>query len=183
MTTAVSLFSKHGFHATGIDRILAQSGVSKKTLYNHFKSKDELILTVLRRWDEQSRLWLMRAMEQRAREPDQQLLALFDILDEWFVSQDFYGCLFINATAEYSNPDHPIHAMAAEHKRLFRVYLRTLAVQAGAEKPDDLVTQFGLLMEGAIVTAQFTNNPDAGAQARQAASVILEQAICKPAGV
>lgn len=176
LETAVKLFSQHGYHATGIDRIIAESGVSKKTMYNHFKSKDELILAALRRWDEDSRLWLMRAMEKHDKDPQRQLLALFDVLDDWFVSQQFYGCLFINATAEFADPESPIHAAAAEHKRLFRVYLRELALKAGAAQPDDLVAQLALLMEGAIVTAQFTNNARAGAQAKSAAITIMNQA-------
>ena len=176
LETAVRLFSQHGYHATGIDRIIAESGVSKKTLYNHFKSKDELILSALRRWDEDSRLWLMRAMEKREKDPRRRLLALFDVLDDWFVSQNFFGCMFINATAEYADPENPIHAAAAEHKRVFRVYLRDLALKAGAANPDELVAQLALLMEGAIVTSQFTNNTRAGAQAKSAAMTIMDQA-------
>lgn len=176
LETAVKLFSQYGYHATGIDRIISESGVSKKTMYTHFKSKDELILAALRRWDEDSRLWLMRAMEKRETDPQRRLLALFDVLDDWFVSQNFYGCLFINATAEYADPESSIHATAAEHKRLFRVYLRELALKAGAPQPDDLIAQLALLMEGAIVTAQFTNNTRAGAQAKSAAMTIMNQA-------
>ncbi len=116
--TALRLFYRDGFHATGIDKILAESGVAKMTLYKHFKSKDELILAAVRRRDEQIRNWLMRAAERRARAPRDRLLALFDALEEWFRSDDFSGCMFINASAEFGRCDDPIHAAAAEHKRL-----------------------------------------------------------------
>ena len=71
VATALALFSKHGYHATGIDRILAESGVAKMTLYKHFRSKDELILAALRRRDEEFRRWLQAEIESRAATPSQ----------------------------------------------------------------------------------------------------------------
>ena len=122
LETAVRLFRENGYHATGIDRIIAESGVAKMTLYNHFKSKNELILAALRRWDEQSRHWLITEIEKAAATPRARLRALFDVLDDWFESNDFKGCMFINAAAEFSDHDDPIHFAAAEHKRLFQRY-------------------------------------------------------------
>ena len=78
INTALELFSREGFHATGIDRILSESGVAKMTLYNHFKSKDELILAALRRRDETFRNWFMRTVEASAETPRGRLLASFD---------------------------------------------------------------------------------------------------------
>ena len=80
--TALGLFMRDGFHATGIDAILAEAGVAKMTLYNHFKSKDELILAALRLRDEQFLEWLVSAVEARADKPRGRLLALFGALDE-----------------------------------------------------------------------------------------------------
>lgn len=172
LETAVELFGQHGYHATGIDRIIAESGVAKMTLYKHFKSKDELILAALRRWDEQSRHWLISEVESRANEPGERLLALFDVLDEWFEQKYFNGCMFINATAEYADQDDPIHAAAAEHKRLFRRYLREQAVAAGFVNADELTDQIVLLMEGAIVTAHVTGK-QAGKSAKKAVQVLM----------
>ena len=114
--TALNLFSRYGFHATGIDRILSESGVAKMTLYKHFKSKDELILAALRRRDELHRNWFMREVERLAAAPRDRLAALFTALETWFQSDEFSGCCFINATAEYSDKDDPIHAAAAAGK-------------------------------------------------------------------
>lgn len=177
INTAVKLFGRQGYHATGIDQIIAESGVAKMTLYNHFKSKDELILAALRRWDEESRHWLMRAIERRARNPRERLFVLFDVLGEWFESEDYSGCMFINATAEFAQHDDPIHVAAAEHKRLFRAYLHQQASTAGAKDPSALVEQIALLMEGAIVTTQITRKGNAAAQARSAAEVLVAQAL------
>src|SRR5258708_34708744 len=94
---ALELFYRHGFHATGIDRILAEAGVAKMTLYKHFKSKDELILAALTRRDEKFRTWFMREVERRGRTPRERLLVVFDILAAWVQSRQFRGCMFVNA--------------------------------------------------------------------------------------
>jgi AcrR family transcriptional regulator len=174
--TATQLFYRHGYHATGIDRILAESGVAKKTLYTHFRSKDELILAALRRRDERFRNSAMRELAARTDDPAERLVLLFDILDAWFTEPDFSGCMFINAAAEYAAADEPIHAAAAEHKRLFAAYLRSQATAAGARDPDELTDQLVLLMEGAITTAHVSGPGRVAARAREVAELLVRQA-------
>jgi AcrR family transcriptional regulator len=84
VTEALKLFYRNGFNATGVDRISAEAGVSKKTLYNHFKSKDELVLATLRQRDESFRNKFMRDTERLASTPRERLLSLFDALQGWF---------------------------------------------------------------------------------------------------
>lgn len=175
--TALNLFSRYGFHATGIDRILSESGVAKMTLYKHFKSKDALILATLRRRDELHRNWFMREVEKLATSPRERLIALFAALEAWFRDKEFTGCCFINATAEYADKDDPIHAAASEHKRLIRAYIRELAKAAEAKEPDELSGQLMLLMEGAIVSAQVTGEATPAQQARAAAEVLVARAV------
>jgi AcrR family transcriptional regulator len=175
--TALQLFYQHGYHATGIDTILAASGVAKRTLYKHFASKDVLILAVLRRRDEEFRTWFTQALERRVADPRERLLVVFDLLHEWLSTPGFHGCLFINATAEFARHDDPIHMAAAEHKRLFAAYLCGLAAAAGAPEPQRLGQQLALLVEGAIVTAQMRGQSDAVQQARRAAEVLVAQAL------
>ncbi len=180
--TAQRLFAEGGYHATGIDKVLAEAGVAKMTLYKHFKSKDELILAALRRRDETFRNWFMREVERRAAAPRERLLVVFDVLDDWFQAPGFNGCMFINAVSEYGGPEHPIHAAACEHKRLLRAYLTELARAAGAEKGEDLARQLLLLVEGATVTAQIECTSDGARQARAAAEVLVAAALDRPAG-
>lgn len=170
--TALKLFYRHGFHATGIDGILAEAGVAKMTLYNHFKSKDELILAALRRRDETWRHWFQRAVDRRSSTPEERLIAMFDALKEWF-DGDFSGCMFVNATAEYANSEDPIHRASAEHKRLVRQYVRSLAADAGAQDPDALAGHLCLLLEGATVSAQVTGEADSAMDAKRAAQVLI----------
>ena len=176
--TALELFYKHGYRATGIDKILTVSGVSKMTLYKYFKSKDELILATLRRQDERLRNWLMKEIEQRGRTPHERILAIFDALAEWFSKPQYHGCPFINVTAEYSEVGDPIHAFAAEHKRLLTNYICRLAKEAKATDPDYLAQQLMLLVDGAIVSAKISHSGKAASNGRRIAEILLHE-ICK----
>ena len=173
--SALQLFYERGFHATGIDMILTKANVSKPTLYKYFDSKDELILAALRRRDESVRQWLISEIEQRATAPAERIVALFDVLAEWFEGPDFQGCMFINATAEYAQHDHPVHQVAAEHKRAFGQYIFTLAKDARVANPEELTAQVLLLMEGAIATAHVTGPGHVAQHARKTVELLLSQ--------
>ena len=175
--TALQLFSRHGFHATGIDRILSESGVAKMTLYKHFKSKDDLILAALRRRDELHRTWLIQAVETKATAPRDRLVALFAVLADWFCSDDFAGCCFINASAEYSAKENPIHQAAAEHKLMIRAYILDQAQAAGAKPAVGLTDQIMLLIDGATVAAQVHGGTAPAMQAQLAAEILIGQAL------
>lgn len=179
--TALRLFYTHGFHATGIDKILAEAGVAKMTLYKHFRSKDELILAALRRRDELFRNWLMGAMEHASRDPRERMLSMFDALDDWFHGRalgalGFHGCAFIKGAGEFDEPNHPVHRACAEHKRLIVDYLAALAATAGATDPEALAEQLALLKEGAIVTAQVRGMAGAAQQAKVIAKTMIDAA-------
>lgn len=176
--TAVKLFARDGFHATGIDKILQEAGVARMTLYKHFRSKDELILAALRRRDEQFRIWFKSAIEKNGGTPAERLLASFDALEDWFsgkafAGMPFTGCAFINAAAEFSSLNHPAHQLALEHKRLILDYLRLLASSAGARDPDSLAWAVSLLHEGAIVTAQVSGDANAAKGAKEIARTVM----------
>lgn len=180
--TALKLFYAGGFNATGIDKILAESGVAKMTLYKHFRSKDELILAVLHRRDEQFRNWLMGEMEKAAPDPRGRLLAMFDALGVWFSGRafkgmGFYGCAFINAAGEFGDHTHPAHRAAAEHKRSIVDYLERLCSEAGAPEPRHLAEQLALLKEGAIATAHVRGMPEAAQIAKDMAAGMIEAAL------
>ncbi|MCG8358774.1 MAG: TetR/AcrR family transcriptional regulator [Kiloniellales bacterium] len=177
--TAVELFYRHGYHATGIEKILTEAGVSKPTLYRHFDSKDELIVAALNRWDGESRAWLEGEMARRGTTPREQILALFDTLGDWFREPGFQGCMFINAAVEFADQDNPIHQAAADHKRQFAAHLRNIVAAAGAPAPDELTDRLMLLMEGAIVTAHTCGDDGAAARAKAMAEDLLAQALDK----
>lgn len=171
--TALFLFNRDGFHATGIDRILAEAGVAKMTLYNHFASKDDLILAALRLRDERFRSWLKRHVSASGLSDDMRPLALFDAMHAWFAGPDFYGCMFINASGEYSDANHPVHRIAREHKLLVREYVGELVERTGAADMNELTDALMLLMEGAIVSAQVTGDAGYALQARKTAERLM----------
>lgn len=179
--TALRLFHRHGYHATGVDRILTAAGVSKPTLYRHFNSKDELIVAALERWDRDSRAWLADEMAQAGADPRAQILELFAALARWFDDVGFQGCLFINATVEFADRDNPVHRTAAAHKRRFAAFVREKVAATGAVDPDETTARLMLLMEGAIITAHTQGRSDAAQRAQRMARDVLDAAIAQAA--
>ena len=173
--TAIELFAKDGFHATGIDTIVQQSGVTKKTLYTYFRSKEELILATLHHYASRFRNEFMRQVSKQARTPKTRLLAIFDVAETWFEKHDFYGCMFINVTGEYSERDASIRPICIEYKRLMHGYIRELCQQAVERDPNKLAEEIALLLEGAIVTAQVSQQPAAAKIAKRAAALLIEE--------
>jgi AcrR family transcriptional regulator len=173
VSVALKLFHQYGFHATGIDKILAESGVAKNTLYRHFKSKDELILASLRKQDEEFRNWLMRKVES-CKNAIERLLSVFDVYEEWSRTPVFFGCMFINASAEFSDFDSPIHAFCKEHKRLVTKYIQDLASTANIFSSERLAADWMLLLDGAVISTQVSNNSLSFQQAKAVAKNLLQ---------
>jgi len=171
--SAMKVFYSNGFHNTGLDLILKDSGISRMTLYNHFKSKDELIVAALRRRDEMFRNNLMKFVESKTKDSAERILAVFDALDAWFNEETFNGCMFINASAEFCDPDCPARRVAAEHKLEIIRYVQELCISAKLNDPEELAQQLNLLIEGSIVVAHLvgrvSNNDQTLSEAAQRA--------------
>ena len=135
-----------------------------------------MILAALRRADERSRAGFSAAVAKAGPSARERLLAIFDNLEDWFADPAFNGCLFIKAAADYPDARDPIHAQAAEHKRLLRGMLEGLARETGAHNPAELAEQLQLLFDGAIVQAQICGGTAAAVQARRAADLLLAEA-------
>jgi AcrR family transcriptional regulator len=175
--TALRLFARHGYRATGIDTILAEAGVAKMTLYHHFKSKDELIVAALRRRDAEWREWFMGRVAQRATTPRGRLFAVFDVLEEWFRKKDYHGCSFGQAATEFRDPKHAVHKMASEHKQQMLAYFRELAAAAGAKDSELLARQIALIVEGAVIHMEVFREPQVARIADDAARKLVEEAL------
>ena len=159
----------------GVDRIIAESGTAKMTLYRNFASKDELILAFLQRREERwTRAWLQAEAAARADTPAGRLLAIFDVFGEWFEREDFEGCSFINVMLEVADPEHPVRQASVRYLTAIRAYVADLAEQAGvaAEEADAFARQWHILMKGSIVAAAEGDHA-AGERARELGGLLL----------
>lgn len=168
------LFYRNGFHATGMDLVAKETGVSKTSIYKHFRTKEDLILAALQLRDENFRSWLFDRMVVLADSPAGQLLAIFDGLEEWFLEDGFQGCMFIKASAEYQAQDHAINIQSMAHKQLLAEHFTNLATAAGFIKPEDLAHRLMVLKEGAIVLAAMSHSAKPAQDARAVAQVLLQ---------
>lgn len=176
--TALHLFCQRGFHATGIDTILAESGVAKMTLYNHFASKDELIVAVLQLRQKQFFAWLDEAIERigsAADLPEGRLGALFDALKVWLLEAKLNGCIFTNAGAEFGNNDNPINQEVKRYKQARIDYIKNVLSELSVNDTDTLAKQICMLLDGAIVAVQAGLEETSFDIAKNAALLLIAQ--------
>jgi AcrR family transcriptional regulator len=178
--TARRLFYRDGLRATGIDRIIAESGVAKMSLYRHFPSKNHLITAFLDWRHEHWMTWFTSAVEARWTQ-EAGLGVLADVLGEWFAEDDFRGCAFINTVAETGAADAPDHVQLAQaHKDGLETYIAALAGRLGLEAPDEVAQEAMLCVEGMIVRAQMRRDPGIIAAGRRLLTRIEQDATPKP---
>jgi AcrR family transcriptional regulator len=175
LDTAYELFSHRGIHDVGIDELIDRAGVAKATLYRHFPSKDALVLAFL---EQREQLWTLGWVEAEARQrgstPEEQLLAIFDLFDEWFHRDDFEGCSFINVLLEYGDLQHPVGRASADYLENIRSVVRVLAEEAGLRDPEPFALSWHILMKGSIVQAA-EGDRDAAKRAQALARLLIDQ--------
>ena len=173
LDTAYELFSRHGTRAVGVDRIIAEAGTAKMTLYRNFASKEELIVAFLARREERwTRGWLQAEVERRADTPQGRLLAIFDVFGEWFALEDFEGCSFINVMLELTDREDPARVASVRHLSVIREFLAGLAEAAGVADPEAFARQWHILMKGSIVAAA-EGDAQAAARAQELGALLL----------
>jgi AcrR family transcriptional regulator len=168
LETADRLFYLQGIRAVGVDTIAAKIGISKRTLYNHFPSKDELIRAYLAR--------RFRQVPASEKAPAEQILGTFDSLERRFGSKGFRGCPFVNAVTELGAEDLAVRKIAIAFKESRRVWFRDLLQQIDVADADGIATQLQLLVDGAIATDLVRNDPSIARAAKETARVLLENA-------
>ena len=151
--SSYELFSRRGIQAVGVDELIEKAGVAKATLYRHFPSKDDLVLEFLESREERWTHELVEAgAKSRGSTPEEQLLAIFDVFDEWFRREDFEACSFINVLLEMG-PEHPLGKASMRHLENIRSMVSGLAEEAGLRDPDSFARSWHILMKGSIVSA------------------------------
>jgi AcrR family transcriptional regulator len=175
LETADRLFYLRGIRAVGVDTIAAEIGISKRTLYNHFPSKDELIAAYLER-----RFTRAPASD---KPPVEQILGTFDRLERGFASKGFRGCPFVNAVAELGAGDQSVKKIAVAFKESRRLWFRDLLLQLNAANAEGLATQLTLLVDGSIAQDLVRDDPSMARAAKEAARVLLSNAGIEVGGV
>lgn len=174
LEAAYDLFSSRGIRDVGVDEIIERAGVAKATLYNHFRSKDDLVLAFLERREQRwTTEWVEAEARRRGSSPEEQLLAIFDVFGEWFRRDDFEGCSFINVLLEMGAA-HPVGKASAKYLENIRTVVARLASEAGLRDPDRFARSWHILMKGSIVQAA-EGDVDAAKTAQDLARVLIEQ--------
>jgi AcrR family transcriptional regulator len=168
LAAADQLFYAKGIRAVGVDAVAAQAGVSKRTLYNHYPSKDALIAAYLT-----ARFKHFAPSDAPARE---QILGAYDRLERMLADGSFRGCPYVNAVTELGDPRHAAAGIALQFKEQRRLWFRALLERLRARDPDRLATQLQILNEGALTAALVRGDPALARAARAAAEVLLDAA-------
>lgn len=176
LDAASTLFYEHGIHAVGVETIAAQAGVTKRTLYDRFGSKEQLVVEYLRARDDRWRVFLQERLDAADDAPEQQLIAVFDASRAWAADRGPKGCSMINAHAEISDPTHPAYAIIVGQKRWMLDLFIALADDAGVDNTALVGERLLLLHEGALVTAGMGVTADAFDVAREVAVDVLRTA-------
>ncbi|MFM0282576.1 TetR/AcrR family transcriptional regulator [Paraburkholderia sediminicola] len=180
LDAAEALIYAGGIHATGVDAIVKQSGTARKSFYTHFESKDALVAAALERRDERWMNWFITGTLQQGKTAREHLLGMFDVLRDWFASEEFHGCAFLNAAGEIASAEDPIRIVAREHKARLLAFVRTQCDEYAAESGMDacpaagLSRQWLILLDGAIGVALVSGEADAALDARTAAEALLD---------
>jgi AcrR family transcriptional regulator len=175
LSAAYELFSRRGIRAVGTDEVIERAGVARATLYRHFATKNDLVLAVL---DRREQLWTHGLIEAqshlRGSTPEERLLAIFDVLHDWFQNRDgFEGCSFINVLLELG-PDHPAGQASIVHIDNVREIVRQRAFAAGLHDVEDFAWSWHILMKGAIILAA-VGDAEAARRAQKMARALIDQ--------
>ncbi|GAB3645828.1 TetR/AcrR family transcriptional regulator [Glycomyces tarimensis] len=172
LDAASELFYHRGITSVGVDLIAAEAGVTKKTIYDRFGSKDKLVIAYLKARDVR---WRAVVEQHIAAAPGSReaVVAVFDSLGEWRATEGGRGCAMINARAELTEPDHPSRELAGDQKRWLQVRFAELLTAAGMGEVEELAVELLLLHEGAVVVSDVGELERAVAVARCGAARLV----------
>lgn len=172
---AYEVFYKKGFHATAVDRVLADSGISKRTVYKYFRSKEELIVATIAHYRHITFEAIAEELEKRTSDPKQKILAIFDLKREALERGEYSGCFAINAKLEYEGKEPEIEAACAVFLDDLGSFIDQLCKQARFKNPNKVMKKIMILLEGAIVYGQAQRDPQIAQLAKDMAVELLAQ--------
>lgn len=173
LDAAARLFYDRGIHAVGVDLIAAEAGVTKKTIYDRFGSKEQIVVEYLAGRDERWRAFLAERLKAAPPDPATRVLAVFDASRDWMRDSSPRGCSMVNAHAEISDPAHRAHRIITGQKEWMLDLLTGLARQLSPSEAEQLGQTLMLLHEGALVAHGLGTFPDPVGAARDQARMLL----------
>jgi AcrR family transcriptional regulator len=178
LDAATDLFYQRGIHAVGVNDVAAAAGASKLSLYRYFASKQELVAAVLAERSRRVHDWLSRETRDAPRGPDR-VLAIFDLLADWYARAQFRGCAVVNtATDSRGDQDVTVIELSRAHLQRYRDLLedRLAEIEPPPADPAQLARQLLVLIEGATTIAAIDGPDQVGADARAAAAALIAAA-------
>ncbi|MET3812598.1 TetR/AcrR family transcriptional regulator [Arthrobacter sp. UYEF3] len=174
IVAACELFGQRGIRDVGVAELISQAGVAKATFYAHFASKDDLVLEFLERCHQELTVeQIIVETRRRTEGPIGRLLAIFDVLDEWFHQDEFQACAFVSTMLEMG-VTHPLGAASVDYLSQVRAFIQMLAKEAGLDQPDVFARSCHILTKGSIISAVEGDQEAAVLAKRMAASLISD---------
>lgn len=170
---AEHIFYRRGFHGVGVDEVIDEAGVSPRTLYRHFASKDDLVAEVL---EARGRRYVDALAQCVPEKGSGDLAPLFKALENWLAGDAARGCMFFNALAEYESCSPAIEAVVRDHKRQVRGAVNRYLRAALGRRPGRLTDEIVLLIEGATAQSTISSTTTAVGRARHAAECLVDAA-------
>ncbi|MEO6309643.1 MAG: TetR/AcrR family transcriptional regulator [Leifsonia sp.] len=174
LATAARLFYSEGIHTVGVDRIISESRVTKATFYKYYRSKDGLIVSYIERCDTQSRQ-IVRELDQTQDTPELRLHFLARTISAQLRTDDFQGCPFINAAAQFADPMHPVRQAVSVHREWYVASIENLFRGMGHPRPGDAADEFLLARDGAFSGANVGDPIAAQAALMRAVRRVIEE--------
>lgn len=177
LNVATTLFETRGINASGVDTIIAESGVAKSTLYKYFPSKNQLIMAYLREKSDRFYEWLNAKLLSQKKNSLEILYELCDLVEQWISTPEFRGLPFHIASVEFPDPAHPINTYSIELSNELQKYLSKIAGLAGVRDPDTLGQQLAIIYEGAALIERLSPGSGAPKRAKYAALTLIQASI------
>jgi AcrR family transcriptional regulator len=167
LSTASGLFYREGIRAVGVERILAEAPATRATFYRHFPSKEDLVLAYLRGVDDQTRAEVRAAVE-TASSPADAVRAIGNAVADSLAKPEFRGCAFLNAAAEYPDPDDPVRQVILDHRAWYLTTLAGLFAQVFGTSPrrpnpQHAARHFVMMRDGAMTGTHLDGVDSVGA--------------------
>lgn len=177
LTVATQLFESRGIHASGVDTIIAESGVAKATLYKYFPSKNQLIIEYLKAKSNRFYAWIDEKLADKTSDSREILFELCNLYEQWITTPEFNGLPFHIGSVEFPDPTHPVHHYSVELSNELQHYLSKLAAIAGIKDAQTLGQQLTIIFEGGALIERLSPGTGAAKRARNAAITLIKASI------